>query len=449
MLKRIYQPAAYRTDTLPDSYWVESASPLPACETLPEEGHLKTDIAIIGGGYCGLSTALELAKNGASVAVFDAGRSGWGASGRNGGFCCMGGSGKGFGQLAKSFGEDAVKQFARHQRDAIDLVDQRLNDWDIDADRHSDGEVVLAHKPNRVAELAHEAQELSHFTTIPTELLSRDALKERGLCAAETYGGLHVQAGFGINPMKYLSGLHEQCVRAGVRIFEQATIERFEEDGDIYRLYAGNTQITAAKIVIATNGYSAENLPDWIGGRLMPVFSGILITRPLRPDEMENQGWTSDLMAFDSRILLHYFRKLPDNRFLFGGRGGITATPKAFAAGKQDLLDNFKRMFPAWQDVAFTHHWNGLACLSQSWRPYIGRVPGHHDVWTALAWHGNGVAMASLGGKLLAERMLGICDEEDLGAVLTTPMDKFPMASLRRVARSIGYRYYGLHDRFA
>jgi len=81
MLHRIYQPAAYRTDTLPDSYWVESASPLPACEKLPEEDQLKTDIAIIGGGYCGLSAALELAQNGANVAVFAA----WAAVARGSG----------------------------------------------------------------------------------------------------------------------------------------------------------------------------------------------------------------------------------------------------------------------------------------------------------------------------------------------------------------------------
>lgn len=449
MLKRIYQPAAYQTDSLPDSYWVESASPLPPCDQLPIDGTLKADVAIIGGGYCGLSAALELAKNGADVAVFDAGRSGWGASGRNGGFCCMGGTGKDYGVLAKKFGDDAVKQFAGIQRDAIDLVGQRLDDWNIDADRHSDGEVVLAHKPNRMADLRHEADELAYFTTIKSELLDRDALKERGLHAAETFGGLHSKAGFGLNPMKYLAGLHEQCARAGVRIFEQATIDRFVEDGEHYRLHSGDTQITAGKIVIATNGYSAENLPDWIGGRLMPVFSGILVTRPMTDDELAEQGWTSDLMAFDSRILLHYFRKLPDNRFLFGGRGGITATPKAFADGKRNLLGHFNRIFPAWRDVEFTHHWNGLVCLSQSWRPYIGRVPGHHDVWTALAWHGNGIAMASQGGKLLAERMLGIRDEEDLGSVLSTPMDKFPLPSLRRVARSAAYRYYDLKDRFA
>jgi glycine/D-amino acid oxidase-like deaminating enzyme len=449
MLKRIYQPAAYQTQSLPDSYWVESAAPLPPCTPLANEGAIKADIAIIGGGYCGLSAALELAKNGAVVAVFDAGRSGWGASGRNGGFCCMGGSGKDYGYLAKRFGEDAVKQFARIQRDAINLVERRLRDWNIDADRHSDGEVVLAHKPNRVKDLRHEAEELAHFTNIKTELLGTDALKERGLHANDTYGGLHVKAGFGLNPMKYLVGLHKQCIAAGVRIFEQAKIDRFVEDGEQYRLYAGDTEITAGKIVIATNGYSAENLPDWIGGRLMPVFSGILVTRPLTDAELSDQGWTSDLMAFDSRVLLHYFRKLPDNRFLFGGRGGITATEAAFAAGKRDLLSNFNRMFPAWHDVEFTHHWNGLACLSQSWRPFIGKVPGHSDVWTALAWHGNGVALASMGGKLLAERMLGISDEDDLGSVLTTPMGKFPMPSLRRVARSVAYRYYGFRDTYA
>ncbi|MEK9842045.1 FAD-binding oxidoreductase [Thalassospira sp.] len=449
MLKRIYQPAAYQTHTLPDSFWVQSASPLPDCQQLPRDAAIKADVAIIGGGYCGLSAALELAKNGADVAVFDSGRSGWGASGRNGGFCCMGGSGKGYGELAKRFGDDAVRHFARIQRDAINLVDQRLRDWNIDADRHSDGEVVLAHKPNRVRDLHHEADEIAHFTSIQTEFLDKDALIERGLNAGDTYGGLHVKEGFGLNPMKYLAGLHEKCVAAGVRIFEQARIDRFVEDGENYRLYASDSQITAGKIVIATNGYSAENLPDWLGGRLMPVFSGILVTRPLSDSELAAQGWTSDLMAFDSRILLHYFRKLPDNRFLFGGRGGITATEAAFAAGKQDLLDNFHRMFPAWRNIELTHHWNGLACLSQSWRPYIGRVPGHHDVWTALAWHGNGVALASLGGKMLAECMLGISDQEDLGAVLATPMQRFPLPALRRVARSVAYRYYGLRDRYA
>lgn len=449
MLKRIYQPAAYQTDSLPDSYWVESASPLPACDRLPVSGTLKADVAIIGGGYCGLSAALELAKSGADVAVFDAGRSGWGASGRNGGFCCLGGTGKDYSVLAKKFGDDAVKQFARIQQDAIDLVGQRLHDWNIDADRHSDGELVLAHKPNRLAALQQEADELAHFTTIKTEFLDKDALKERGLHAADTFGGLHTEAGFGLNPMKYLAGLHEQCTRAGVRIFEQAKIDRFVEDGEGYRLHSGDTQITAGKIVIATNGYSSENLPDWLGGRLMPVFSGIVITRPMTDDELAQQGWTSDLMAFDSRILLHYFRKLPDNRFLFGGRGGITATPKAFAEGKRTLLGHFNRMFPAWRDVELTHHWNGLVCLSQSWRPYIGRVPGHHDVWTALAWHGSGIAMASQGGKLLAERMLGIRDAQDLGSVLSTPMDKFPLPALRRVARSAAYGYYELKDRFA
>ena len=449
MLKHLYQPTAYQTDTLPESYWVASASPLPDCETLPDATTIQTEVAIIGGGYTGLSAALELAENGVDVAVFDAGRSGWGASGRNGGFCCMGGSGKSYAQLAKQFGEDETRHFAKLQRSAIDLVGSRLESWNVDADRHSNGDVILAHKPNRVADLHEDAAETAHFTDIETEFLTRDQLCERGLNAGETYGGLHVKAGFGLHPMKYLAGLHHQCASKGVRIFEQATIEDVKNTGNGYELTSKNIRISAPKVIIATNGYSAENLPDWIGGRLMPVFSGILVTRPMSDDELANQGWTSDLMAFDSRILLHYFRKLPDNRFLFGGRGGITATPTSFAHAKQDLLGNFNRMFPAWRDVDITHHWNGLACLSQSFRPYLGRVPGHRDIWTGLAWHGNGVALGSLAGQMLGKQILGTQQPSETGAIMGTPPDRFPFSRFRRIGRNLAYRYYGLRDRFA
>ena len=449
MLKRLYQSPAYQTATLPDSYWVASAGHLPECDQMPDEGTITADVAIIGGGYCGLSAALELAESGIDVAVFDAGRSGWGASGRNGGFCCMGGSGKSYAQLSKKFGDDQTRHFAKLQRSAIDLVASRLEEWNIDADRHSDGEVILAHKANRVAELRKEAEENNHFTGIESEFLTKDELRERGLCAQETHAGLHVKKGFGLHPLKYLAGLHRACVTKGVRIFEQATIEDLQDTGDGYILTCKNVRISANKVVIATNGYSAENLPDWIGGRLMPVFSGILVTRPMSDHELATQGWTSDLMAFDTRILLHYFRKLPDNRFMFGGRGGITATPAAFDDAKQHLLAHFRRMFPAWQDVEITHHWNGLACLSQSFRPYLGRVPGHRDVWTGLAWHGNGVALGSLAGKMLGQQILGTKDPDDVGAIMGTPPDRFPLSKFRRIGRSLAYRYYGLRDEFA
>lgn len=449
MLKHLYQPAAYQTNSMPQSFWAASAGPLPDCDHLPEDGTITADVAIIGGGYTGLSAALELAENGVDVAVFDAGRSGWGASGRNGGFCCMGGSGKSYAQLAKQFGDDQTRHFAKLQRAAIDLVASRLEEWNVDADRHSDGEVILAHKANRVKELREEAAENAHFTGIETEFLTKDQLRERGLHARETHAGLHVKQGFGLHPLKYLAGLHRMCAAKGVRIFEQATIEDLQDTGDGYILTCKNVRISAKKVIIATNGYSAENLPDWIGGRLMPVFSGILVTRPMSDDELAAQDWTSDLMAFDSRILLHYFRKLPDNRFMFGGRGGITATPTAFDAAKRHLLSHFHRMFPAWQDVEITHHWNGLACLSQSFRPYVGRVPGHRDVWTGLAWHGNGVALGSLAGKMLGQQMLGIKGPDDIGAIMGTPPDRFPLARFRRIGRSLAYRYYGLRDEFA
>ncbi|MDP2697715.1 FAD-binding oxidoreductase [Thalassospira sp.] len=449
MLKRFYEPAAYDAARLPDSYWAETAHPLPDCETLPAEGGLKTTVAVIGGGYTGLSAALRLAKTGVDVCVFDMGRTGWGASGRNGGFCCIGGAIASYDDLARQFGTDAARHFARQQRSSIDLVAGHLADWNLDADRHSDGEIVLAHKQNRVQKLQDEARHLREFAGIESELLDHNDLVARGLNATGTFGGLHVKAGFGLHPLKYLAGLHRACQAQGVRIFAQAQITRLDDQAGRYTLTAGNCRITADRVVIATNGYSAENLPDWIGGRLLPVFSGIFTTRPLSNAEQAQQGWTSDLMAYDTRILLHYFRKLPDGRLMFGGRGGLAATPAAFEKAKRQLFAGFRALFPAWRDVDITHHWNGLACLMYSFRPYVGPVPGHRDVWVALGYHGNGVAMGSLCGDLLAGQMTGAVSPGDIGPVLATPPGKFPLPGLRRQARTAAYLSYQLRDRLA
>lgn len=452
-LERLYEPDAYDTSRLPPSFWAESAQPLPDCDTLPPEADIKAEVAIVGGGYTGLSTALHLAQRGVSVAVFDAGRSGWGASGRNGGFCCLGGARMSLGEIARKFGEDAARQFGKQQLAAIDLVDARIRDWNLSVDRHSDGEVVLAHKPNRLSELQHEAEELAHFAGVKTELLTADDLRDRGLLANGVSAGLHVKAGFGLHPMKYLVGLHHQCRAAGVQIFEQAEIVRIDAgdntpQSDHYVLHtrSPNTRITAGRVVIATNGYSAENLPDWIGGRLMPVISSILVTRPITASEQAAQGWTSDLMAYDTRILLHYFRKLPDGRMMFGGRGGLNATPKERSKARTSLETDFRNMFPAWRDIDVTHYWDGLACLSRSFRPFVGKIPGHRDMWAALGYHGNGVAMASFAGDLLGRLMQGEITDQAIGPVMSLPQERFSFPGLRRQMRWAAYTGYRFRD---
>ena len=445
-LERLYDPEAYNTRTLPKSFWAESVGPLPACQTLPDKGELKAEIAIIGAGYTGLSAALKLAQAGRSVVLLDAGRPGWGASGRNGGFCCLGGSILSLHELAKQFGEEASRQFARHQQAAIDLAAQRIDEWGADVDRHSDGEMVLAHKPARLKALHEEARELEHFAGIKSTFHSKESLDEQGLHIHGITGGLHVKAGFGLHPYKYIAALHKACLAAGVQIFEQAEIGNMTENATGVTLHHPRCKITAQQAIVATNGYSAENMPKWLGGRLLPVISGIVVTRPLTDGEQAEQGWHSDMMAYDTRTLLHYFRKLPDGRFMFGGRGGLSASPEGQIKARKALIKEFHNMFPAWQKVDITHHWNGLVCLSQSYRPFVGRIDGSERIWASLGYHGNGVALASYAGEMLAGLMTGKISQSDIGPVMSIPPKKFPFPGLRQLYRRLAYAAYGIQD---
>ncbi len=119
-----------------------------------------------------------------------------------------------------------------------------------------------------------------------------------------------------------------------------------------------------------------------------------------------DQGWFSDQMCFDSRDLLHYFRKMPDGRFLFGMRGGVFSSPRAEAATRARTRAHFDRMFPKWRHVETTHSWSGMVSLARNRIPFLGRIPQSGEIWGALCYHGNGVAMGSFSCKLLADLML-------------------------------------------
>ena len=122
--------------------------------------------------------------------------------------------------------------------------------------------------------------------------------------------------------------------------------------------------------------------------------------------ELEAQGWTSRQMCYDSRNLLHYFRLMPDNRFLFGTRGGLLSSPRAEAAAQARARRDFEAMFPAWSNVDTPFGWSGMVCLSRNRTPYVGPIPEMPGAFAALAYHGNGVAMGSYSGHMLAGLLL-------------------------------------------
>ncbi len=439
-MTRLWEPFAYSDAPRADCAWgLDRDWP-----TL--EGAAETDIAIIGGGYTGLSAALHLAEAGETVTVLEANAPGWGASGRNGGFCCLGGAMASEAQLARRFGADQAGLWVEAEKQAIHLVARLLDAHGIDARTHSDGELVLAHSPRAARGFeADRARYARHG--IDAEMLPPQALAERGLAANGTHAGLHVRIGFGLDPGAYVAGLARAAHRAGADIRAGAEVQHIARANGTYRLTTPHGTLKARRLLFATNGYSAEDLPRWLAGRFMPLQSSVMVTRPITPAERAAQGWTSDLMAYDSRRLLHYFRLMPDGRFLFGMRGGLKAHPAREARIKARVRADFDAMFPAWAGVETAHYWSGLVNLARGQTPYLGPVPGMDKAWVAMAYHGNGVAMASYSGALMADLIRGRRPTLPFPTVMQAPLARFPLGRRRRLLLAAMTPLLALQDR--
>ena len=444
-MRRIFGSYAYSAGPRDGCWWDETI----AAPTWPEaRGDIQAEVAIIGAGYTGLSAALHLAEAGLDVAVVEAEYPGWGASGRNGGFCCIGGSKLSNAKLAKIYGADQAAQFQSAERAAVDLVAGILDRFGIDADTHSDGETQIAHSPRAMAALrAEAARDPEAVLTEPEDLHSQ------GFGGA-FFGAMTTPYGFGLNPRKYVLGLAAAAQGAGARLFQNSPAGRLtrasdragDRASDRTVIALPNGSLSAKTVLICTNGYSSEDVPRWLAGRYMPAQSTVLVTRPLTDDEVQAQGWTSDQMAYDTRNLLHYFRLMPDRRFLFGMRGGLLSSPAAEATARRRTRADFEAMFPAWRHVDSPNLWSGMVCLSRNRVPFVGAVPGMPGVFAGLAYHGNGVAMGSYAGRLLADLVQGQTPAQPYPAFMTAPMGRFPFGPARRIVMPPVYAGLKLKD---
>ena len=441
-MRRIFPAYAYGPGPRDGCWWDETVA-APDWPRLA--GDLSVDVAVIGGGYTGISAALKLAGGGASVAVLEAGTPGFGASGRNGGFCCLGGAKLDSAAMVRRWGQEGAAEWQATERAAVDLVADLLARFGIDADRHSRGETRMAHRRRDMDGLRREAEDMARGAGPAPELIEAADLAAHGL-SGPFRGALTTPVGFGLNPRKYLFGLADAAVAAGARLFQLSPVTAMARVGGGHVLTAGNGQVRADTVLIATNGYSSEDMPDWLAGRYMPAQSTVLVTRPLSVRELAAQGWTSDQMAYDTRSLLHYFRLMPDRRFLFGARGGLRASPGAEAAVRARLRRDFRAMFPAWAGVEVTHTWSGMVCLARNRTPFVGPVPDMPGVFAGLAWHGNGVAMGSYSGHLLADLAMSRTPDLPWPAPMRMVPRKFPLGRWRRLLMAPLYAGLALQD---
>ncbi len=443
-MRRILSPRTFGPDPLREAYWPTTVT-APSWESL--EGPARCDVVIVGGGYTGLTAALDLAEAGADVLLLEAEAPGWGASGRNGGFCCLGGAKLDESAMVRRFGAKDTALFHATKRAAVDLVADTLDRLGIDADVHSQGETLLAHRPSDVAALHREAEETARTHGCTATVLSRPELAAAGMSSPEFHGAVTVPIGFALNPLKYALGLAQAAVAAGARICAHSPALGIDAIAEGWQVRTPSGVVEAKRLILATNGYSSEDVPDWLRGRYMPTQSNILVTRELTPEELQAQGWTSTQMCYDTRNLLHYFRLMPNNRMLFGQRGALRGTERAHQAMRAQARADFDRFFPEWQHVETPFFHSGLVALARGLTPFVGAIDTLPNAYAGMCYHGNGVATGSLAGSLLADLALGRQPRAPYPALMRHPLGRYPLGRFRRALLPLAYAWYGLKDR--
>lgn len=437
-MKRIFSEFAYGAGPRSGCWWDNTVE---IDENPGLVGEITCDVVIVGAGFTGLSAAYHLARAGTRVVVLDANGVGWGASGRNGGFCCLGGAMASDAVMDARVGREGRLEWRRAERSAVETVDTLVTGLGLDVDRHSMGETCLAHRPKDARAFERAAASVRENHGVAPEILSRAQLRGAGL-SGPFHGAMTIPIGFALNPRKLVAGLCAAARDLGVQFFDHSAVTQIHETG----VQTATGRVLAERVIIATNGYSSEDVPDWLAGRYMPAQSTVIVTRPLTAKEQSDQGWTSAQMAYDSRHLLHYFRVMPDGRFLFGMRGGIFSSFGAEARARARVVQDFRRMFPAWSGVEVTHAWSGMVCLARGLVPFAGAVEGAPHVLAGLAYHGNGVSMGTFTGKLLAHLALGHTPNL-YPRIMRDPARKFPFGRMRRAVMPPLYAAYSLDDR--
>lgn len=447
-MKSLYPATVYDRHAPIRSFWETTVYPLPPQQTPPLTHSTTCDTAIIGAGITGLSAALHLAQQGEQVSVLEAGTPGWGASGRNGGFCCVGATLLSETDLIRHFGLAETQRFFEAQREAIALVQQLTETHHLSVDRQGEGEIQIAHRASRWAELKEKYDFFKSIAQYPCELLSPDDLRTLGVATAEQYGGFWQKLGFGLNPLKYSRGLATAAIEKGISLYAHSPVVAWEKDAEGWHLLqTPGGQVRSRRVVLATNAYTPESLHTELRGRVLPIFSQIITTRPLTLAEREAQGWHTDTPVFDTRHLLFYFRMLADGRFLMGTRGDMAGTLEARDRITRHLQRHFQHLFPSWQHVEISHVWNGLLCATYRLTPHIGCWEPDPSVFYALGYHGNGVAFATWSGRAIAHLITQTLQPTDLCAPLRQPLQPFPLPGLRLWYLRATSALYSLQDR--
>ncbi|MFJ3154504.1 NAD(P)/FAD-dependent oxidoreductase [Pseudomonas protegens] len=380
------------------SYYAASSLPQPDYPALA--GDLTADVCVVGGGFSGLNTALELAERGLSVVLLEAHKIGWGASGRNGGQLIRG-VGHGLDQFTKVIGKDGVRQMKLMGLEAVEIVRQRIERFQIPCDL-TWGYCDLANKPADLAGFAEDAEELRSLDyRHQTRLLQADEM--HSVVGSKRYVGGLIDMGSGhLHPLNLALGEARAAQQLGVQLFEHSAVTRIDYGPEV-KVHSSRGTVRAKTLVLGCNAYLNDLNPE-LGGKVLPAGSYIIATEPLSP-ALAQELLPQNMAVCDQRVALDYYRLSADRRLLFGGACHYSGRdPKDIAAYMRPKM---LEVFPQLAAVKIDYQWGGMIGIGANRLPQIGRLKDQPNVYYAQAYSGHGLNATHLAGKLLGEAISG------------------------------------------
>ena len=371
---------------------------------MPDDSNLmplpeKVEVAILGGGFTGLSAARTLAKRGVKVAVLEANTIGWGASSRNGGMTLTGLK-PSMHTVIKQYGRDVARRLFQCSLDAVDTVEQVVREENIDCGFARRGHLLAANKPKQYAALQEEVEFMEKEFNHKVRVVPREQQREE-IGTDRYYGALIDEVSGGLNPAQYVTGLARAAEVAGATLHARARVNKLRRAGKRFIVETERGIVHTENVLVGTSGYTG-NVTKNLQRKIIPIGSFIIATEKLS-DELASELSPKNRMIFDYKHYLNYFR-LWDKRMIFGGRAAFfPENPNTIRRSAEILQREMIAVYPQLKDTKIEYVWGGTLDFAFDMMTHVGEMDG---IYYSLGYAGHGVAMASHLGKTVGEAIM-------------------------------------------